>query len=105
MIWGQWYRDDIFISYSRRDASLYAAGLADELTKRSFSCFIDQLGTDPDKNLPEEPLDLNSFDFAIVIQCVDAYMWAITTQNAQLVEAIKSKFKNAEVVGKTQRYH
>jgi hypothetical protein len=44
--------DDIFISYSRRDASTYAAGLADELTKRGFSCFIDRLGTDPDEALP-----------------------------------------------------
>jgi WD40 repeat protein len=45
--------DDIFISYSRRDASTYAAGLADELTKRGFSCFIDRLGTDPDEVLPD----------------------------------------------------
>lgn len=52
MIFRQLYGDDIFISYSRRDASLYAAALADELTRRSFSCFIDQLGTDPDRDLP-----------------------------------------------------
>lgn len=45
--------DDIFISYTRLDASTYAAGLADELTKKGFSCFIDKLGTDPDKDLPE----------------------------------------------------
>jgi WD40 repeat protein len=45
--------DDIFISYTRRDASTYAAGLADELSKRGFSCFIDKLGTDPDKDLPD----------------------------------------------------
>jgi WD40 repeat protein len=45
--------DDIFISYTRRDASTYAAGLADELTKRGFSCFIDRLGTDPDEELPD----------------------------------------------------
>jgi hypothetical protein len=32
--------DDIFISYARRDSSTYASGLADELTKRGFSCFI-----------------------------------------------------------------
>jgi WD40 repeat protein len=45
--------DDIFISYARLDASTYAAGLADELTKRGFSCFIDKLGTDPDEDLPD----------------------------------------------------
>ncbi len=44
--------DDIFISYSRKDANTYAVGLADELTKRGFSCFFDRLGTDADKNLP-----------------------------------------------------
>lgn len=46
------FGDDIFISYSRADGSLYAAGLADELTKRKFACFLDQLGTDPDRDLP-----------------------------------------------------
>ena len=45
--------DDIFISYTRRDTSTYAAGLAEELTKRGFSCFIDKLGTDPDADLPD----------------------------------------------------
>lgn len=45
--------DDIFISYTRLDASTYAAGLADELTKLGFSCFIDKLGTDPNKDLPD----------------------------------------------------
>ena len=44
--------DDIFISYSRRDGNTYAAGLADELTQRGFSCFFDKLGTDADPNLP-----------------------------------------------------
>jgi len=45
--------DDIFISYARVDASTYAAGLADELTKRGFSCFIDRLGVEPGKELPD----------------------------------------------------
>lgn len=44
--------DDIFISYTHLDASTYAAGLADELTKKGFSCFIDRLGTEPGKDLP-----------------------------------------------------
>jgi WD40 repeat protein len=46
-------RDDIFISYSRGDGGAYAAGLADELTAKKFSCFIDKLGTEPNKELPE----------------------------------------------------
>lgn len=46
-------RDDVFISYSRKDGSPYAAGIADELTARNLSCFIDKLGTQPDHDLPE----------------------------------------------------
>jgi WD40 repeat protein len=45
--------EDIFISYSRRDGSLYAAGIADKLTERRLSCFIDKLGTEPNHDLPE----------------------------------------------------
>ena len=44
--------DDIFISYAHLDGGTYAAGLADELQKRGFSCFIDRLGTEPGRNLP-----------------------------------------------------
>jgi len=44
--------DDVFISYSRRDGALYAAGLADKLTERKLSCFIDKLGTEPNHDLP-----------------------------------------------------
>jgi WD40 repeat protein len=46
-------KDDIFISYSRRDGGAYAAGLADKLTQKGFSCFIDKLGTEPNHDLPE----------------------------------------------------
>jgi WD40 repeat protein len=45
--------DDVFISYTRLDASTYATGLADKLTQLGFSCFIDRLGTDPDEDLPD----------------------------------------------------
>jgi hypothetical protein len=47
------FGEDIFISYSRVEGSLYATGLADELTKLQFSCFIDRLGTVPGKDLPK----------------------------------------------------
>ncbi len=46
------YGDDVFISYSRRDGALYAAGLADKLTEKKLSCFIDKLGTEPNHDLP-----------------------------------------------------
>ncbi len=44
--------DDVFISYSRKDGALYAAGLADKLTEKNLSCFIDKLGTEPNHDLP-----------------------------------------------------
>lgn len=44
--------DDIFISYSRKDAATYALGLADSLMKEGFSCFLDRLGTDAAQRLP-----------------------------------------------------
>jgi hypothetical protein len=47
------FGDDIFISYSRVD-STYALSLANELTKRNLSCFLDQWGTPPGETLPDE---------------------------------------------------
>ena len=46
-------RDDVFISYSRQDGALYAAGLADKLTAKGLSCFMDKLGTEPNHDLPD----------------------------------------------------
>ncbi|GEM_PF-6965795 len=43
---------DIFISYSRKDASTYSSALANILTGKKISCFIDQWGTDPNEDLP-----------------------------------------------------
>lgn len=43
---------DFFISYSRIDGSLYTLQLADMLTKKGFSCYIDQWGSQPGKELP-----------------------------------------------------
>jgi WD40 repeat protein len=47
-----YFGEDIFISYTRADAITYAAGLASELTRRDFSCFLDQWGTPPGRELP-----------------------------------------------------
>ncbi|GGD05226.1 toll/interleukin-1 receptor domain-containing protein [Hyunsoonleella pacifica] len=43
---------DVFISYSRKDTSDYAAALVNELTKKKIECFIDQHGTEPGEDLP-----------------------------------------------------
>src|SRR5215510_7131176 len=48
------FGNDVFISYARRDATIYSLGLANELTKRELSCFLDQWGTPAGKELPRE---------------------------------------------------
>lgn len=72
--------DDIFISYTRRDASTYAAGLADELTKRGFSCFIDKLGTDPNADLPDMLKRKIRSCAMLVVICTE---WAGTRQTIE----------------------
>lgn len=44
--------DDIFVSYSRGDASIYADGLADALVRSGFTVFIDRLGTEANEKIP-----------------------------------------------------
>lgn len=36
------FGNDAFISYARRDATIYSLGLANQLTKKELSCFLDQ---------------------------------------------------------------
>src|SRR5262245_25628033 len=47
------FGDDVFISYARADATTYALGLANALTAREISCFLDQWGTPPGDKLPQ----------------------------------------------------
>lgn len=47
------FGDDVFVSYARHDSD-YALRLADELTRRNLSCFLDQWGTPPGVELPPE---------------------------------------------------
>jgi len=47
------FGDDIFISYSRSDAGKYAMALALSLSEHGYLCFLDQLGTDVNRNMPE----------------------------------------------------
>jgi WD40 repeat protein len=48
------FGNDVFISYARKDATIYSLGLANQLTKRELSCFLDQWGTPAGKELPRE---------------------------------------------------
>ena len=51
-LWRFLFGDDIFVSYSRADGAVYAAGLANELTARRFACKLDQWGSQPGKEIP-----------------------------------------------------
>lgn len=46
------FGDDVFVSYSRADGDTYAAGLANQLTSRKFTCKLDQWGSQPGKEIP-----------------------------------------------------
>ncbi len=48
------FGNDVFISYARRDTTIYSLGLANELTKNELSCFLDQWGTPSGKELPTQ---------------------------------------------------
>src|SRR5437588_10285596 len=45
---------DLFISYRRADANVYALRLADRLTKLGFRCYLDQFSSSADPELPED---------------------------------------------------
>lgn len=44
---------DIFISYSRRDCSIYALALANKLILQGMSCYLDQFSALPGEKLPK----------------------------------------------------
>ena len=75
LIDSQWRRfvigDDIFISYSHRDAT-YAAGLANALADRRFSCKIDQWGTDPGRKIPASLKRALLGSSVLVLICTEA---------------------------------
>ena len=65
--------DDIFISYCRSDAKTYTDGLANELTKKGFSCFTDALGSDAGKEIPDSLIrKLKSCRMLVVIGSKDS---------------------------------
>lgn len=59
---------DVFISYSRADSATYAARLASELTARGFFCRLDQWGSKPGKEVPQELLkDVRRSSMLVVV--------------------------------------
>jgi WD40 repeat protein len=61
------FGDDIFISYSRSDAGKYATALAARLSEAGYLCFLDQLGTDAHRNMPESLRDKIRKSSALVL--------------------------------------
>lgn len=45
---------DAFISYARSDGSVYAAGMAEALGQRGLTCWFDQWGSSPSRELPRK---------------------------------------------------
>lgn len=60
------FGDDVFISYSRRDTA-YALALADKLTHRKLSCFIDLWGAPAGVELPAEVVERLSRSSMLVL--------------------------------------
>lgn len=61
------FGDDIFISYSRSDAGKYSTALAAQLSDAGYLCFLDQLGTDAHRNMPESLRDKIRKSSALVL--------------------------------------
>lgn len=51
------FGDDICISYARLDGAIYATALANDLTKEKLSCRLDQWGTSPGREVPNDFMD------------------------------------------------
>src|SRR5688572_26280314 len=73
---------DVFISYSRLDASEYTLALASRLTAEGLSCFVDQWGTPPGKTLPPKLVATvrNSTMFVLVSSEGSARSEAVTLE-------------------------
>lgn len=80
-------------------------------TLQAFSTHVTQtadalvIALKPEQAVPPEPLDLNSSYFTIVLQAHDATLWAITSEDNELLGAAFKRFPAATTVEKTYRYH
>lgn len=80
-------------------------------TLKAFSSYVGHtdnallIGLRPGQSLPCEPIDLNSPDLVIVLQAVDSTLWAITSEQRELLEVLHEHFKDAKMVSGTSRYY
>ena len=86
------FGNDAFISYARRDATIYSLGLANQLTKKELSCFLDQWGTPSGKELP-----------AVVVSTLKRSNMFILlgTERAAASEAVKREIIEFKKTGRT----
>jgi hypothetical protein len=79
-------------------------------TLKSLARYVGQtenavlIAVEPSKAPPENPIDLNSPGYAIVVQAVDTSFWAITSRNENLIKHLKNIFKNTKIAAETSRY-
>jgi WD40 repeat protein len=83
------FGDDVFVSYARHDSD-YALALADELTRRGLSCFLDQWGTPAGVELPSELVERLRKATMLVIVGTE---WAARSENVmkEVVEFQRTK--------------
>jgi len=78
------YGDDVFVSYARADGVIYAASLATELTERQFATRVDQWGTSPGEDVPQEIVEALSRSSMLVV---------ISTRGAAKSKAIEKELR------------
>jgi hypothetical protein len=65
------------------------------------SCLI--IVPKPGVGEPLEPIDLNSENWEIVIQSIDASFWTITSHNEKVLDKVRSAFHKTKTVATTDR--
>jgi WD40 repeat protein len=86
------FGNDVFISYARKDATIYSLGLASELSKAELSCFLDQWGTPAGKELPRE---------VVVALRRSAMMILLGTEGAVNSKAVAKEIVEFKKTGRT----
>jgi len=86
------FGNDVFISYARRDATIYSLGLANELTKQELSCFLDQWGTPSGTELPAQLVSTLKRSNMLIL---------LGTERAAASQAVKSEIIEFKKTGRT----
>jgi WD40 repeat protein len=86
------FGNDAFISYARRDATIYSLGLANQLTKKELSCFLDQWGTPAGKELPADVISTLKRSNMLIL---------LGTERAAGSEAVKREIIEFKKTGRT----